>query len=49
MDFDYRGKKRSSCCGILDYLSHMSSIATGGLKFPAALPLRSFKAVIARA
>ncbi len=28
--FRYRGKKRSLCRGILDYPSHMSSIAIGG-------------------
>src|SRR5215831_7235914 len=28
--FRYRGKKRSLCCGILDYSSRMSSIAIGG-------------------
>jgi len=28
--FRYPGKKQSLCCGILDYPSHMSSIAIGG-------------------
>src|SRR5947209_20494559 len=30
MDFDIGGKKRSLCCGVLDYPSHRSSIAIGG-------------------
>jgi predicted ester cyclase len=28
--FRYRGKKRSLCCGVLDYPARMSSIAIGG-------------------
>src|SRR5437016_8535268 len=30
MDFYIGGKKRSLCCGVLDYPSHRSSIAIGG-------------------
>jgi len=32
MDFDIAARKRSLCRGILDYPSHMSSIAIGGYR-----------------
>src|SRR5262249_43230151 len=40
----YRGKKRSLCCGILDYSSRMSSIAIGGRATQTRKDIRMSKA-----